>query len=71
MSPPFIKVRFSFADRYMCNCLFFFFFKEEQQQFSAEEIESEDPYYVSLGKLDDLMPKHCQFGSISREEAVR
>lgn len=24
-----------------------------------------------LDKLDDLMPKHCQFGSITREEAVR
>lgn len=45
--------------------------KETPQEYTEEEIANEDPYYIRLEQMDDLMPDYCRFGSISRDDAVK
>ena len=38
---------------------------------SLDPTEEENPYYITLGSVCDVMPDHCVFATISRDDAER
>ena len=41
---------------------------EEEEHNPADE---ENPYYITLESADQVMPDHCVFGTMSRDDAER